>query len=123
MHVLNVPGSSSEQIEKNAKRFEEFADRFRTDAAFRGQVEADGAHILPQYGFTIPPGTKVKVVTNTPSTQYMVFPPDPNTDLADEALDAVAGGATASTAGSMSTALSSCMVSSAGTAGCASTVG
>lgn len=123
MHALDVPGISGEQIEKNIKRFEEFTDRFQTDAAFRGQVEADGARILPQYGFNIPPGMAVKVVTNTPSTQHIVFPIDPNVDLTDEALDVVAGGASASTAGTMSTALSSTMVSSAGTAGCASTVG
>lgn len=124
MYAVDFPLISSEQVETNKRRFNEMVSRFQSDAAFRRQLETDGAGILAEYGFQIPPGAVVKVVADSPGVQHIVMPPDPNTDLSEEMLEQVAGGSTlssAGTAGTMSTALSSTMVSTAGTAGCAST--
>jgi len=66
-------------------------------------------------------------VANDDDTFHFVLPPDPNIDLKDEALSAVAGGKTTGSAGSGGSASSvstipSC-ASSAGTVGSVGTAG
>ena len=75
----------------------------------------------------MPADVQVEVAVNTDKVFHVVLPPDPNIMLSDEALDMVAGGKTAGTGGSASSAGSfGCLCTTASTAGSgatASTVG
>jgi hypothetical protein len=107
-----------------------FANAYHTDAVLRAETVADPAAVLSKLGFDLPPGVKPEVALNTEETFHVVFPPDPNVALEDEALTAVAGGNTAGSASTIGCAgsassLPSCAFSvsslgSAGTAGSAS---
>lgn len=92
--------------------------RFHGDATFRNRLETDGSAMLREIGYVLPPGIEAKVVANTPTLVHFVLPPDPNTELGDEALSVVSGGSTAGTAGSLGT-----LSSVPGTAGCLSCAG
>jgi len=113
-------------IARNKESFDRLAARYRSEAAYRAAVDRDPREALQGIGMPIPAGVQVRIAADSDEVMHIVMPPDPNTDLADEALEMVAGGntvGTAGTAGTMSTALSSTMVSTAGTASCASTAG
>ncbi len=104
-----------------------FSHEYHEDAAFRAQVEADARDVMIERGFVMPPTLDVRVVANDDDTFHFVLPPDPNIDLKDEALSAVAGGKTTGSAGSGGSASSvstipSC-ASSAGTVGSVGTAG
>ena len=65
----------------------------REDADFRERLAADPAAALAGAGleFELPAGVdQVSVVGNTAGTHHVVFPPNPNARLGDEALEAVA---------------------------------
>ena len=67
----------------------------REDADFRERLAADPAAALAGAGleFDLPAGVdQVSVVENTAGTHHVVFPPNPNAQLGDEALEAVSGG-------------------------------
>ena len=50
---------------------------------------------MAERGIALPEGVDVRVVANGGDTVHFVLPPDPNALLEDEALNSVAGGATA----------------------------
>jgi hypothetical protein len=68
------------------------------DKGFREQLLADPMQALKSaIGFDPPPGLKIQVVEEDPSSMYIVLPVGPASkegrELGDEELDAVAGGA------------------------------
>ena len=114
--------------QSNFTPFRSLAERYRQDESLRARVDAgDVEDLLPELGINPPPGVEVRIVADGAGTHHVVLPPDPNQQLSDEALAAVAGGGkTASTAGTVGTAGSmacSTVPSSASTAGSAGSVG
>ena len=114
--------------QSNFTPFRSLAERYRQDESLRARVDAgDVADLLPELGINPPPGVEVRIVADGAGTHHVVLPPDPNQQLSDEALAAVAGGGkTASTAGTVGTASSmacSTVPSSASSAGSAGSVG
>ena len=92
------------------------------DPALHAKMVSDPSGMLAERGIHLPDDVDVRVVANSGDTFHVVLPPDPNSDLGDEALNSVAGGfnslACAGTASSFGT-LPSC-ISTGGTAGTAS---
>ena len=101
---------------QNRETLQEFAARYRADAALRGRIAAGDYSDLEM---EIPPGVEVRVTLETPETYYCPMPPDPNAQLEDRMLDHVAGGNThvssASSAGTVGS-IPSC-IGSLGSAG------
>ena len=106
---------------KGLSSLQNLADTCRADEDCRRRVEEHPREVLREYGMHVPENMDVNVVLNTEDTFYLSFPTDPNQELSDEALSAVAGGKTVSSAGSAGTlsTVPSCAstVSSVGTAG------
>ena len=89
------------------------AQRYRDDASWRTRIDAGDnraiSGLMVDVGLTPAPGARVSVRANDDETFHFILPPDPNIELEDESLGVVAGGANASTMGS---------IGSAGTIGC-----
>ena len=66
-----------------------FGERYRADAAVRARVAAGDFSDL---GLEFPDGVEVRVVEQSAEAYYFPLPPQPDTALSDEALEAVAGG-------------------------------
>ena len=72
-----------------------FAERYRADEAIRRRCESgETAEVVLEHGKRLPPGVEARVVEDTGDVVHMVFPQDPNMDLADDVLVDVAGGTT-----------------------------
>lgn len=107
------------------ERFLSLAEDYHRDPELREQVESDPKAVLAKYQVPFPPNIDVRIVANTDETFNLVMPPDPNIDLADENLMAVAaGGKSVGSAGTLGTfssiASSASTASSVGSAGTAS---
>ena len=100
--------------------------RYRDDASKRSHLAAgDIQDLLSELKGPRPPGLDFLIVANTADTYYFVLPPDPNADVSDEALAAVAAGTTAGSASTVGTASClgcSCLASTFGTGGSAGSV-
>ena len=70
---------------------ERLSERWRDDPDFRAQIEADPKAALASGGIAVASEEAV-VAVDTEDTVHLVFPPDPNTDMADEELAGMAGG-------------------------------
>ena len=105
-----------------AKQWGQLVARAWSDAAFKQRLLADPAAALAEQGIPVPPGVEVRVHENSAVLFHLTLPPKPTDELSDEQLDAVAGGDSASTAGSVATvgSIGSTVstASSAGSAGC-----
>ena len=113
-----------ESIDESVDRYLDFARDFHRVGASRVEPGTDLDAALSEIGLDLPPGVELRVAVNTEETFHVVFPPDPNVALEDEALAAVAGGNSASSAGSYGTASTiGCALSCVSSAGTASTVG
>ena len=113
-------GLFPEAMAKSKAAFAAFAERYWADASFRTSVGDDAAGALRALGLPIPTGVSVRVAANTEDVWHVVLPPDPNTELGDETIAAVAGGGgSAGTAGTVLTVFSSPTFSTASTLGCA----
>ena len=95
-------------VHRQMNQFRALVQRYHADPDYRRQVETDPVAALREQGMELPSDIAVRVLANTDDTFYMVIPPDPNADLSDEMLAAVAGGSD-----TMSTA--SCPASTAST--------
>lgn len=108
----------------------EFIMEVNNDEGRRQRLLDAPRTFLQDEGIFISDDVDIQVHMNTDEVFYLVFPPDPNEMLQDEALTAIAGGkcaGTAGTAGSASTAstLTICWgsASSAGSVGSAGSGG
>ena len=72
---------------------EEITARWRGDADFRAELQANPKAALAAGGWDIPV-EDVVVAVNDAETTHVVFPPDPNAALSDEQMTGVAGGST-----------------------------
>ncbi len=117
----NIALISPEDLQQYHTLIERITDRYYEDADFRETLDSDARAALADMGLQLPEGIEVKVVASTSRQAYVVLPPDPNVDLDDEALTAVAGGSSSGTAGSAGTV--STLSSFTVTIGCAATAG
>ena len=84
------------QVRSNLTALGRLSERYRNDASLRTRLDSgDVSDTLSDLGITLPSGIQARFVADTPEVFHFIMPPDPNSDLADEALAAVAGGATA----------------------------
>ena len=74
------------------KELRAISNAWHEDAGFRAAVEEDPKAALASKGLDVDGPYDVQVAVNTDDTMHIVFPPDPNSDLDDGALDGVAGG-------------------------------
>lgn len=64
-----------------------------SDADFKKRLLSDPVAVLKDYGLTLPPDVKVKVVEDTATLFHLSLPPKPtDEELSEEDLAAVAGG-------------------------------
>ena len=87
------------------------SEAYNSDAVLSSRAEADPRTVLAEYGLDVPEELDVRIVSNTSEIEHIVFPPNPNSELSDEALSLVVGGgswgtlscpiSTASSTGSM----------------------
>ena len=85
-----------DQIERWKLQASALAERYRSDAALRSRIDSgDMEDALSALGLVLPPGVEARIVVNTADTFHVVMPPDPNSELSDEMLTAVAGGKSA----------------------------
>ncbi len=113
-----------DDIQRHIALVERIADRYHGDPGFRAQVDRNGAEALRGMGLELPDGVQVKVVVSTDDHVYLAMPPDPNVDLDDEALTAIAGGSSSGTAGSASSVSTlSSFTATIGCLACAGTAG
>lgn len=118
-----------QEYQSNFAPYRSLAEQYRQDESLRARVDAgDVEDLLPDLGIiNPPPEVEIRIVADSADTHHVVLPPDPNQQLSDEALAAVAGGGkTASTGGSVGTAstmASSTVPSSASSASTAGSVG
>lgn len=119
----------SSRFDRGLEPFLSFAREYHEDADFRLRAESEPLALLNERGLSIPVDVDegdvdVRILANTEDVFYLLMPPDPNVELADEDLGVVAGGktagsaGTAGTVGSVATTLST--ASTGGTAGSAS---
>jgi hypothetical protein len=63
------------------------------DPAFRKALIKDAKKAIEaEFGMKFPPGMELKVLEETPLTNYLVLPPALNAELSDNELDAASGG-------------------------------
>ena len=65
---------------------------YHEDADFRAAADDDTRAALASKGFHIDGPGEVRLAVNTEDTTHIVFPPDPNAVIPDDALDVVSGG-------------------------------
>jgi hypothetical protein len=77
-----------------SKQWSKLIARAWADAAFKARLLADPVAVLQEHGLTVPPGVQVKVVENTDQVLYLMLPPAPSGELAEEDLEDIAAGFT-----------------------------
>ena len=75
-------------------KFHNLADAYRADADLRARAEADPRAVLAENGLDAlaPPSADVRIVANTADTIHILFPADPNAEVADEEFGNISGG-------------------------------
>ena len=109
------------QMQEYAKQWGQLVARAWGDDAFKQRLLAEPGPALAEQGIAVPTGVEVRVHENTAALLHLTLPPAPSEEISDEQLDAVAGGDTAGSAGTLS-----CIGTVCGTAsslGCAGTAG
>ena len=92
MVIIDITDTSASAVHQQMNQFRALVQRFHADPDYRREVEADPVSAFREQGMELPSDIAVRVLANTDDTFYMVLPPDPNMDLGDEMLTAVAGG-------------------------------
>ena len=103
MAEVRLPDSSPEAFAQQTAVILKIAERYRSEPDLRATLAGDAHRALTGMGLLLPEGVEVRVHANTADTLYLVLPPDPNVELSDEALAAVAGGDSVGSAGTVST--------------------
>src|SRR5262245_14056216 len=115
---------SPEQMQSIADKYQEVIRRAMVEGDFRARLLKDPGTVLRENGLDFPADVQVRAVESTDKVVYLALPPKPSEELADEQLEQVAGGSTASTAGTIGTASSfTGTILSAGTIGTAGSAG
>ena len=70
----------------------DFLNRYKTDDAFRHKLHTETRLALHELGYKIPEDVDIKLVQQDGKTTYIVMPPVPSGDLADENLAEISGG-------------------------------
>ena len=70
----------------------DFLARYKTDDAFRHKLHTETRLALYELGYNIPKDVDIKLVQQDDKTTYIVMPPVPSNDLADENLTEISGG-------------------------------
>ena len=126
MVAIDITDTLSSEVHRRMDQFRALVQRYHADADYRRQVEADPVAAFREQGMELPSDIEVRVLANTNDTFYVVLLADPNTDLGDESLAAIAGGGlTLGSAGSLSTVASTpgATMSSIATTGTVGTMG
>lgn len=109
---------SYEEVLGNYETLRRFSADWRADPELRARLAGgDYAPAVEAFDLKVPEGVELRFVANTPAAFHLSIPVDPNQAVADTTLRDIAGGSTAGTASSVTTA---------GTIGCStgpSTVG
>ena len=115
---IEIGNSDMQEIPEYLDALSSLADESAKDESVLARLGSNPHGELSAKGIDIPEEIGLNVVSNTTDTFYLVLPPDPNSNLADEDLIAVSGGSTASSYGCLA-CFPSCVgsVSSAGSAG------
>ena len=87
-----------EGFRRSARQLVSIADAYREDPDFRANLDSDPVATLAGIDVDVLPDSEVRVVQDTAKIFHFVLPPDFNIDMADEVLDMVAGGKSASAA-------------------------
>lgn len=121
--MADQPNSPTEEQQAWARGMGQVVAKAWADAAYKERLKADPAAVLAEQGLDVPDDVEVRVVENTDNVVYLTLPPPPSEELSDDALEAVAGGSTAGSAGTVSTVGTISCPASLGTAMCAGTAG
>ncbi len=88
-----------------------------SDPAFAERLKTDPAAALAEAGIKVPEGAKVTSYFAEANEVVVLVPPKPPEELADEALEAMAGGGSVGTGGTFGTGACPGTVGSIGTSG------
>ena len=72
--------------------FRKISELYHEDAGFRAAADRDARAALAEHGVHFDGPGEVRLAADTGDTVHIVFPPDPNASVPDDALDGVAGG-------------------------------
>ena len=72
--------------------FREISRLYHEDAEFRAAADKDARAALAEQNVHFDGPGEVRLAADTEDTTHIVFPPNPNAAIADDALDGVAGG-------------------------------
>jgi hypothetical protein len=80
--------------EEQAKKIQQIIAKAWSDDDYKQKLLSETAATLLAEGIELPAGVELKIVENTPQITYFVLPQKPSkTELSDEDLELVAGGA------------------------------
>ena len=93
LSMISQDLGGSDELLSRVSKVNDLAIRYRDDDAFRTRVDAgDIQEFLADFGIDVRVGVEVRVVADDDDTCHFVIPPNPNVELADEQLFAIAGG-------------------------------
>ena len=72
--------------------FREISRLYHEDADFRAAADKDARAALAEQNVHFDGPGEVRLAADTEDTMHIVFPPNPNASIPDDALDGVAGG-------------------------------
>ena len=117
-------GSLQFATQEQLELVSDVGSRYRSDAGFRARVDGgDVSDLFDEFGFQPVKGIEYRFLADSADTVHFVLPPDPNVELTDEMLNAVAGGSCASTAGTIGSASSILTFTSISSVSSSSSVG
>ena len=125
MSLQSIPGKTPtpDDVVIGEEWAAKFAVRYRSDAELRRRCESgETVRVVAEHGMTVPPGLEARIAEDTDSVMHVVFPTDPNIELADETLADVSGGAMPEATCYASASTVSTFPSTVCTAGTASTI-